>query len=86
MQVPEISLYVAIINQALKDALGLSGDPHYNFQTKAQAQAWFNRDNEDLITICDIMDIEPLSLIKLYKKFQVKKKLYSERFIISRTY
>lgn len=86
MQIPEISLYVAVINQAFKDGLGIAGDPSYNHQTKINALAWINKDNKDFQAICDIMDIEPSALVRLFHKFKVKKKLFRERFYISRTY
>ena len=84
MYIPETQLYVEIISQAMRDALGLSGDPQYNQFIKSQARAWFDVSDPDFIYICHLMGMEPTSVIKTLQKFSKEKKNFVRNFKIDR--
>ena len=80
MYIPETQLYVEIISQAMRDALGLSGDPQYNQFVKSQARAWFDVNDPDFIYICHLMGMDPKRVIKTLQKFSKEKKKLREEF------
>ena len=84
MYIPETQLYVEIISQAMRDALGLSGDPQFNQFIKSQARAWFDVNDPDFIFICHLTGMEPKSVIKTLQKFSKEKKNFVRNFKIDR--
>jgi hypothetical protein len=82
MYIPETQLYVEIISQAMRDALGLSGDPQYNQFVKSQARAWFDENDPDFQYVCHLMGMEPKRVINTLKKFAKEKKNFVRNFRI----
>ena len=80
MYIPETQLYIEVISQAMRDALGMSADQGYNPYVKAQAIAWFDRDNPNFNFICTSVGLSPAYVIKLLKKFGTEKKKLREEF------
>ena len=86
MFVPEESLYIAVISQAMKDAIGVAGDPDNKKKKKEQAISWFDLEDDDFLFICETLDVEPENIIKLLNDLCTEKKNFNSRFKISRTY
>ena len=85
MYQPETQLYIEIISQAMRDALGLSADPSYNPYTKAQALAWFNENDKHFRFVCTIIGLEPSYVIRSLSKFNKQKKNFVRNFTKDRT-
>lgn len=84
MYIPETQLYIEVISQAMRDALGMSGDQGYNPYVKAQAVAWFNEDNPNFQFVCTTIGLSPGYVIKLKDKFATEKKNFVRSLPISR--
>jgi len=69
----------------MRDALGMSGDQGYNPYVKAQAIAWFDKDNPNFNFICTTVGLSPAYVIKLLKKFGTEKKNFVRSFKINPT-
>ena len=85
MYIPETQLYIEVISQAMRDALGMSGDQGYNPYVKAQAVAWFNEDNPHFKFVCTTVGLSPGYVIKLKDKFAIEKKNFVRSLGTGRT-
>tara|TARA_R110002050_G_scaffold113960_2_gene229178 strand:- start:1193 stop:1459 length:267 start_codon:yes stop_codon:yes gene_type:complete len=88
MFIPEESLYIAVISQAMKDAIGIAGDPDINNhpERKEQAENWFNLQDDDFLYICETLSVKPTNIINMLEDLRTEKKNFNQRFKISRTY
>ena len=80
MYLPETQLYIEVISQAMRDALGMSGDQGYNPYVKAQAVAWFDVNNRNFKFVCTTVGLSPAYVIKLKDKFATEKKNFVRNF------